>query len=62
MIDSRRPGEISLDRFDGEEQIRSALSGLRFGSVEITIHDGRIVLVERRKKVRLHPDSMAGKR
>jgi hypothetical protein len=30
-----------------------ALSGLRFGSIEITVHDGRVTLIERREKVRL---------
>lgn len=33
--------------------IRSALRGLKFGSVEITVHDGRIVQIERREKQRL---------
>ena len=31
-------------------QIVEALSGIRFGSVEITVHDGRIVQIERREK------------
>ena len=35
------------------EIIRSALRGLKFGSVEITVHDGRIVQIERREKQRL---------
>ena len=33
-------------------QILTALQGIRFGSVEIVIHDGKIVHVERREKVR----------
>lgn len=32
-----------------------ALRGLRFGSVEIVVHDGRIVQIERRERVRLEP-------
>ncbi|MAY27383.1 MAG: YezD family protein [Polycyclovorans sp.] len=35
-------------------QLSAALAGLRFGSVEITVHDGRIVQIERREKVRLN--------
>lgn len=35
------------------EQIVQALSGLEFGAVEITVHHGRIVQIERREKVRL---------
>jgi hypothetical protein len=34
------------------EQIASALLGIRFGSVEIVIHDGKIVQIERREKLR----------
>jgi hypothetical protein len=32
-----------------------ALRGLRFGSVEIVVHDGRVVQIERRERVRLVP-------
>ncbi len=35
------------------EQIRAALAGIRFGSVEIVIHDGKVVQIERKEKVRL---------
>lgn len=37
------------------EKIIAALQGLRFGSVELTVHDGRIVQIERKEKVRLEP-------
>lgn len=30
----------------------SALRGIRFGSVEITIHDSQVVQIERREKLR----------
>jgi hypothetical protein len=32
-----------------------ALRGLRFGSVELVVHDGRVVQIERRERVRLEP-------
>ena len=35
------------------ERIEQALRGLRFGAVEITVHHGRIVQIERREKLRL---------
>ena len=35
------------------QDILRALRGLRYGSVEITIHDGQVVQIERREKVRL---------
>ena len=44
------------------ERILSALRGLRFGSVEITVHEGRIVQIERKEKERLNilcPDAQA---
>lgn len=35
-------------------KILEALGGLRFGSVEITVHEGRIVQIERKEKLRLN--------
>ena len=34
------------------ERVRAALSGLLFGSVTITVHDGVVVQVERSEKMR----------
>jgi hypothetical protein len=48
---------IELDEL-GPTVLR-ALRGLRFGSVEIVVHDGRIVQIERRERLRLDP---AGRR
>ena len=36
-----------------EKSILQALKNLRFGSVEITVHDSKIVQIERREKVRV---------
>ncbi|MDF2458488.1 MAG: putative small protein [Nitrospira sp.] len=36
-----------------ELAIQQALRDLHFGSVEITVHDSKVVLIERREKVRL---------
>jgi hypothetical protein len=38
------------------ERIESAISGLRYGTVEITVHDGRVVQIERTEKIRLGTD------
>ncbi len=35
-------------------KVLDAIKGLRFGSVEITVHEGRIVQVERKEKIRLN--------
>lgn len=35
------------------ERIAESLRGLAYGSVEVTVHEGRIVQIERREKVRV---------
>ncbi len=35
------------------EPLLDAVRQLRFGSVELTVHDGRIVQIERKEKLRL---------
>jgi len=34
------------------DQIALVLQGIRFGSVEIVIHDGKVVQIERKEKLR----------
>jgi hypothetical protein len=36
--------------------VAQAVSGLRFGSVEVLVHDGRVVQIETREKVRFTED------
>ncbi|QLF91973.1 sulfur starvation response protein OscA [Pseudomonas sp. ABC1] len=54
-----------LRSVDGQDQaallseIQNALRGLRFGAVEITVHNGQVVQIERKEKFRLQ--SPAGK-
>jgi hypothetical protein len=36
-----------------EQEILRAIAGIQYGSVEVTIHDGRIVQIECREKIRL---------
>ena len=38
-------------------EIQTALHGLRFGSVEITVHNGQVVQIERKEKIRLQQPS-----
>ena len=33
-------------------QIATVLQGIRFGSIEIIIHDGKVVQIERKEKLR----------
>jgi hypothetical protein len=37
-------------------QISAAIQQIRYGSVELTIHDGRVVQIERREKTRIAHD------
>jgi hypothetical protein len=37
---------------DWQRAVRGAVERLRFGSVEVQVHDGRVVQVETREKVR----------
>ena len=38
---------------DVAQQIVSMLQGIRFGSIEIVVHDGRIVQIDKYEKFRL---------
>jgi len=35
------------------EEVTKALAGLRYGAIEIVVHDGRVTQIETRKKTRL---------
>ena len=35
------------------DTLRELLRGLRYGTLELTVHDGRVVQIERRERVRL---------
>ena len=41
------------------EKVLHAVAGIRFGSVELVIHEGRVVQIERRERVRLERQSNA---
>lgn len=50
---SMQPTQHDTDFASAWGKIAQALANLRFGAVEITVHDGRIVQIERREKLRL---------
>lgn len=37
-----------------EDEVLDAIRGIRYGSVEIIIHDSRVVEIEKREKLRIH--------
>ena len=43
-------------------ELRRALRSIRFGAIELVIHDGRVVQLELREKVRFEPDGSEGRR
>jgi hypothetical protein len=51
-----------LERTAAYERIARLISELRYGTVEITIHDGRIVQIERTEKIRLPNETLGESR
>jgi len=43
---------------DVEGEILRAIAGIQFGSVEIVIHDSRVVQIEAREKIRVQGDAI----
>ncbi|HZV98319.1 MAG TPA: YezD family protein [Methylophilaceae bacterium] len=52
------PQTTSQITHDVVQEILRALDQLRYGSVEITVHEGRITQIERREKVRFNQTSV----
>ena len=52
MISETRKHSPTPLKADIVEQIALVLQGIRFGSVEIVIHEGKIVQIERKEKLR----------
>lgn len=57
-IDARQPATQNKGAGSQQDQqvlqeISQALSGLRFGSVEIVVHEGKVTQIERKEKFRL---------
>lgn len=61
--DSRTTGNTSPGLLPKEvaESIVTALDGLDFGSVEITVHNGRVVQIERHQRIRFTNEGPGGK-
>ncbi len=53
MSDSNKHITTAHDLTEADQRILRAVREVAFGSVEITIHNGRVVQVERREKIRL---------
>ena len=53
--------ESEAVRSDVIAEIVSTLAGLRFGSLEIVVHDGKVTQIERRSKLRISGEPPDGK-
>ena len=47
------PSSLEQELQSSLEQVRSALRGLKFGSVNVIVQDGVVVQIDRTEKVRL---------
>ena len=47
-------------KFNLEEAVRQALADLRYGSVEITVHNARVVQIERKERFRPEDEGFEG--
>ncbi len=54
-IDFSKPGQ---DR-ELAQHIVSLLQGIRYGSVELVVHDGRLVQIDKREKFRVKSPQLA---
>ncbi len=51
----KKTGSDGAQRIDTttSEAILVAIGSLRYGSVEVTVHDGRVVMIDKRERIRL---------
>ncbi len=49
--------QVSTASPEVAREILRAIEGLRYGSLEIVVHDGRVTQIEKREKVRFPQDS-----
>jgi hypothetical protein len=52
---SDQPSQVIPIRDNVDEAILKAVRNIRFGSVEITVHDSNVVQIESKEKIRFEP-------
>ena len=60
ISETKKHNKVQLTT-DIADQIALVLQGIRFGSVEIIIHDGKVVQIERKEKLRFDTKSAPDK-
>jgi hypothetical protein len=53
--DTDRQSQVIPIRDNVDEAILKAIRNIRFGSVEITVHDSNVVQIECKEKIRFEP-------
>ena len=53
-ISPASPDEVTTQR------ILDAIHTLKYGSVEVTVHDGRVVQIDRKERIRVQPPAAKG--
>lgn len=56
----KRSGAPEKPKLNLEEAISQAIQGLRYGSVEITVHNARVVQIERKERFRPEEEGFDG--
>ncbi len=56
----KRSGVPEKPKLNLEEAIARAIQGLRYGSVEITVHNARVVQIERKERFRPEEEGFDG--
>lgn len=57
MSTQQRVIQSQEDNLDIAHRILLAIKDLRFGSVEVVIHDSKVVQIERKEKIRIDTNS-----
>ena len=55
-----RPGQMKMLEPPVLSLLQDALKDLRFGTVQLTVHDGKLVRIERLEKIRLPTEPIGG--
>lgn len=53
IADHKTSSSLPQPDEDIGRRVLEAIGSLRYGSVEVTVHDGRIVQIDRRERVRI---------
>jgi len=58
-LDNKKAGPTPAHSNTIAAHVLAALAGLRFGSVELVVHEGRVVQIDRHERLRLEQKNSA---